>query len=51
LKALIAMWSGPARAFEPLTPTFEAYADRHGYDLVEAEPVDEVPASWCRVPP
>jgi hypothetical protein len=26
-------------------------ADRHGYDLVEAKPVDDVPASWCRVPP
>jgi hypothetical protein len=45
------MWAGSARAFEPITkPPVAEYAARHGYTLIEAEPVDDVPASWCRVP-
>jgi hypothetical protein len=45
------MWAGDSRAFEPITrPAFEDYAERHGYELVEAEPAPGLPASWSRVP-
>jgi hypothetical protein len=26
-----------------MRPPIEEYANRHGYDLIEAEPVDDVP--------
>lgn len=39
--ALVTMYAGEAEVLRDLTmPTFERYSDRHGFDLIEANPGD-----------
>jgi hypothetical protein len=51
-KALVTIGAGPAAELLDLSrPTFRAYADRHGYDLIEGAPEDANRApSWWKIP-
>jgi hypothetical protein len=51
-KALVSFANGdPAKTLEVALPTFEAYARRHGYDLLTDLPdFYGRPASWAKVP-
>jgi hypothetical protein len=52
VKALCSIGSGPhAALLEISRPTFEAYADRHGYELVtSADTAPGRPPAWAKVP-
>lgn len=52
-KALVSMYSGDAELVREVTwPPMRRYAERHGYQLVEAEPVTEagLTVTWSKVP-
>jgi galactosyl transferase GMA12/MNN10 family len=52
VKALCSIGSGPHEALLEISrPTFEAYAERHGYELItSSEVVAGRPPAWAKVP-
>jgi hypothetical protein len=52
VKALCSIGSGPHQALLEISrPTFEAYARRHGYDLITSTESDPArPPAWSKVP-
>lgn len=52
-RALLTMYAGAHEAFRPVTfPTLLRFADRHGYELIEVEPVadGELYPAWSKLP-
>lgn len=50
-RALVSLATGPHRELLDIAwPTFEEFADRHGYDLIEADTQSPRPPSWWKVP-
>lgn len=50
-KALVTMYEGPCRVLRDVTlPALRRYAERHGYEIVEAAPVAGLPAAWSKIP-
>jgi hypothetical protein len=51
-KALCSIGAGPHEALLAVSePTFRAYADRHGYDVITSTEVDRArPPAWAKVP-
>jgi hypothetical protein len=51
-KALVTMFAGTHEAFRPATlPMLRRFADRYGYELLEATPVDEdLHPAWSKLP-
>ena len=50
-RALVSLATGPHRELLDIAwPSFEEFADRHGYELIEAETQAARPPSWWKIP-